>query len=48
MNQNNKNGAKIIEYKGYTYYYDNPALTVFETIKEILKDCGIIKTEPLE
>lgn len=30
------------EYKGYTYYPDNPSLSVWEIIKRILTDCGLI------
>ena len=38
-----KDGRKLISYKGYPYYQDNPALSIHEPIKEILEACGIIK-----
>ncbi|WP_281890550.1 RloB family protein [Paenibacillus sp. YYML68] len=29
-------------YKGYSYYKDNPSLTVHESVEKILKDCGLL------
>ena len=38
---NEKNGKKQKEYKGYSYYRDNPSLSIHEAIKEILDECGV-------
>ena len=34
-------GCKIVEYKGFRYYRENPDLTVNECVETILKECGI-------
>lgn len=31
-----------VEYRGFTYYKENPALTIWESIEKILKECGIL------
>lgn len=31
----------LIRYKGYSYYRDNPALSIHHVVKAILKECGI-------
>ncbi len=41
MDLNKKDGKTLVKYKGYSYYRDNPALTLHETIKEILQKCGV-------
>ena len=46
MSNNKKDGRKMISYKGYPYYQDNPALSIHEPIKEILAECGIINNSP--
>lgn len=40
---NMKNGNRQITNSGYRYFPENPALSLHETIKKILNDCGIIK-----
>lgn len=42
MNQKIINNEKEIEYKGYKYYKDNPALTIYESISLILTECGLL------
>lgn len=29
------------QYKGYKYYRENPALSIWESIEKILKDCNL-------
>ncbi len=38
----NKQDKSVIQYKGYEYYQENPAISVQESVKDILKECGII------
>lgn len=33
----------LVKYKGYSYYRDNPALSVHEVVKRVLKECGLMK-----
>ena len=40
--QNIKNNKTIVKYSGYSYYRENPALSVNEVVKRILTECGII------
>ena len=35
-------GNRPVEYKGFTYYRDNPDLTINECVEIILKECGIM------
>ncbi len=42
MNENANRGYKLHEYKGFSYYKENPSLLVWEAIKKILKDCGMV------
>lgn len=42
MKQNNRNGFVLYEYKGFTYYKENPSLSVFEPIKRMLQDCNLM------
>lgn len=42
-NRNKTEGKKLITYMGYSYYKDNPALSIHESIQKMLVDCGIIK-----
>ena len=30
------------QYKGFTYYKENPALTVWESIEAILRECELL------
>ena len=40
---NNKNfGYVDVTYKGFSYYKENPSLSVFEPIKNMLKDCKLM------
>ena len=42
ITENNKdNGNTLLQYKGYTYYRDNPALSIHEAVRMILEECGI-------
>lgn len=36
------NGEHQEQYKGFTYYKDNPALTICESVKSIFAECGLI------
>ena len=45
MENNRTNGNRRIEYKGFCYYEDNPSLSIWESIEQILKDCGIVHNE---
>lgn len=40
-NNNKTNGNPCLKYKGYSYYRDNPALSIHEVVKLIFKECGI-------
>jgi len=42
MQKNEGNGFTLHQYKGYKYYTENPALTIWEAIEKILKDCKIL------
>lgn len=42
MANNQSNGYKLIEYKKFTYYTDNPSLSVHEIIADILKQCKLM------
>ncbi len=45
IDQNNKDcGYTLYEYKGYTYYKENPSTDVWKCIKSVLKDCNLIDT----
>jgi hypothetical protein len=42
MRRNEENGLRLLEYKGFKYYTDNPSLTIHESVERILKDCGLM------
>lgn len=42
MNNNKTNKLKLMIYGRYKYYIDNPSLTIWESVEEILKDCNIM------
>ena len=42
MRRNEDLGNRLQQYKGYCYYKENQSLTVWEQIKRILQDCGIL------
>ena len=40
---NKENRKQLIRYKGYSYYQDNPALTIHEAVRKILVECGFLE-----
>ena len=38
---NEKDGKVLLQYKGYDYYQDNPALSIHNAVRMILTECGI-------
>lgn len=40
--QNINNGKRAIEYSGYSYYKENPALSINEVVKRIMNECGVL------
>lgn len=38
---NEKDGKVLMQYKGYTYYKDNPALSIHDVVGMIFAECGI-------
>lgn len=42
MHEKEKNLEHIEEYKGFEYYKDNPALTIWKSIEAILKECELL------
>lgn len=42
MQKNQENGYTLHQYKGYSYYKENPSLAIWKAIEKILKDCEII------
>lgn len=40
--KNQENGYTLQQYRGYSYYKENPSLSAWEAIEEILKDCKLI------
>ena len=38
---NEKDGKMLLQYKGYTYYRDNPALSIHDAIRLIFDECEI-------
>lgn len=45
MNANAENGKKVIQYKGYKYYEENPSLSIWKVVQKMLSDCGIKVSE---
>ena len=43
MSLNAADQKTLVKYKGYSYYRDNPALSIHETVKKIMIECGLIK-----
>lgn len=41
MANNQKDGKTLLQYKGYTYYRDNPALSIHDAVKKMFEECGI-------
>lgn len=42
MDKNKSSGYKLVEYKNFTYYTENPSLSVHEIIADILKECKLL------
>jgi hypothetical protein len=42
MRRNPESGYTPVEYKGFSYYRENPSLSVWEHIRGILSDCGLM------
>ncbi len=36
-------GCVLQQYKGYEYYRENPSLSVWRSIRQILDDCGLLE-----
>ncbi|MCI6018442.1 MAG: RloB family protein [Clostridiales bacterium] len=43
MERNRQDQKKLIKYKGYAYYRENPALSIHEAVREMFIECGLIK-----
>lgn len=43
MKRNEENGYVLQQYKGYTYYRENPSLMIWGPIEKILKDCALVR-----
>lgn len=41
MERNKENGYVLHEYKGFRYYKENPALAVWEVVKEMMEESGV-------
>jgi hypothetical protein len=41
---NQENGYKIQSYKGFSYYRENPSLSIWKSVDSILSDCGLTKS----
>ena len=41
--RNQADGCVLQQYKGYEYYRENPSLSVWESIRRILDDCGLLE-----
>lgn len=42
MNAKEVNGERIEQYKGFAYYKENPALTIWESVEAILRECALL------
>ena len=47
MEINKQNGYTLYQYKGYSYYKENPSLMIWEIVEKILADSGLGLTSPL-
>lgn len=41
MQKHQENGDILQQYKGYKYYVENPALSIWEFVQDVLKECGV-------
>lgn len=48
MDQKDKDGFRPVQYKGFNYHQDNPALTIWMIVCRILCDCGLMNSNTLE
>lgn len=39
---NKRNGKKITKLSGYSYYRDNPSMSIHEVVERILEECGLL------
>lgn len=42
MDNNEKNGYTLYQYRGYSYYKENPSLMIWEIVEKILVDCELM------
>lgn len=42
MEQRKENGYQPLQYRGYSYYKENPSLSIHTIIKQILHDCKLL------
>ena len=42
MARNEENGYTLHQYKGYSYYKENPSMAIHEIIEKILRDCELL------
>lgn len=42
MMNNQRDEKTLLQYKGYTYYRDNPALSIHEAVRMMFEECGIL------
>ena len=40
--RNQEHGYSLLSYKGFSYYRENPSLSIWESIAKILSDCSLI------
>jgi hypothetical protein len=43
---NEQDGKTLVQHKGYSYYRDNPALSIHKVVKTILDECGVLLFTP--
>ena len=43
MNIKESNGEHEEQYKGFTYYKENPSLTIWKSVEEILRECELLE-----
>ncbi|OXM13325.1 RloB family protein [Paenibacillus herberti] len=42
MKSNQQNDLKLHNHSGFNFYLDNPSLTIYESVEQILKECGLL------
>ena len=42
MKMNEEDRKKLLQYKGYKYYQENPALSIHEAVRKMLTECGVL------